>query len=127
MDGHDELEGVLDRDKEVLAVINIDVELTLNGIVDQHAGADVNLVVLTVPVGLVRDRDAIPTVMVDVAQPLANAPDDALGKDVWLLIQVVMVGVRIVEATHLNHGNILRRLHFGSRLQEPSQHIDNIS
>ena len=84
MHRHDELEAILDADQQVLAVIDVNVEFALDGVVDEHAGLDANLVILRVPVRLVRDRHTVPSVVVHVAQSLADAPDNSLGQNMGL-------------------------------------------
>ena len=49
-----------------------------------HASLYADLVVLTIPVGLIRDGHAVPPVWVDGAESVTYAPDDALGEDVGL-------------------------------------------
>ena len=46
MHGHQEVEAVLDALQEDLAVVNVDVELSLQGVVDQHTGLNVHVVIL---------------------------------------------------------------------------------
>ena len=46
MHGHDEVEAVLDALEEDLAIVDIDVELSLEGIMDEDAGLDVDVVIL---------------------------------------------------------------------------------
>ncbi len=77
--GHDEVEAVLDALKEDLAVVDVDVELPLQGVVDEHAGLDVDVVILRVPVRLEGDRHAVPTFRVDVPQAVSHTLDDTLG------------------------------------------------
>ena len=64
VEGHDEMEAVLDTLKENLSVIDIDVEFTLNCIMDQHASLNVNVVVFTVPVSLESHRYTFPSLRV---------------------------------------------------------------
>ena len=80
MHGHDEVEAVLDALEEDLAVVDIDVELPLEGIVHQHAGLYVNVIVLRVPVGLECDRYTVPAFRVQVAETISNTLNDALGQ-----------------------------------------------
>ena len=81
---HQELEGSLDWDDEILSVVDIDVELSFEGVVDQDAGLDAYLVILWVPVSLVCDWNTIPSVWVKVSKSLTTDSDDSLGKNVWL-------------------------------------------
>ena len=97
MHGHDEVEAVLDALEEDLAIVDIDVELSLEGIMDEDAGLDVDVVILRVPVCLECHRYAIPTLGIDVAEAVTHTLDDALGQNSWLnkesriIIQVFIV------------------------------------
>ena len=84
MHGHDEVEAVLDALEEDLAIVDIDVELSLEGIMDEDAGLDVDVVILRVPVCLECHRYAIPTLGVNVAEAVTHTLDDALGQNSWL-------------------------------------------
>ena len=81
MHGHDEVEAVLDALEEDLAIVDIDVELTLKGIVNKHTCLDINVIVLRVPVSLEGNWDSIPTLGVEVAEAVANTLYDALCQD----------------------------------------------
>ena len=84
MHGHDEVEAVLDTLEEDLTIVDIDVELSLEGIMDEDTGLNVNVVILRVPVRLVGHRHAIPTLGVNMAEAVAHTLDDALGQNSWL-------------------------------------------
>ena len=62
----------------MLAVVDVDVELALDGVVHDHASLNVELVVLVVPVGLERDRHAFPAVRVAGTEAVTATSDDAL-------------------------------------------------
>ena len=79
--GHDEVEAVLDTLEEELAVVDIDVELSLKGVMHQNTGLDVNVIVLRVPVGLEGDGYTIPALRVEVAETVSNTLYDALGQN----------------------------------------------
>ena len=81
---HDEVEHVLNAHKQNFPVVNIQVELPLDCVVDQHASLDVSLVILVVPMSLESDGDTLPTVRVVVSQSFTTAQDDSLGEDVRL-------------------------------------------
>ena len=81
---HDELEAVLDADEQLLAVIDVNVEFALDGVVDEHAGLNANFVILRVPVRLVGDGHTVPSVVVHVAKSLSDAPDNSLGQNMGL-------------------------------------------
>ena len=87
---HDEVENVLYRLKQMLAVINLDIELILDSIVNQYASFDVHCIVLIIPVRLESNRYAIPAVGVDVSQAVTADLNASLSKHVWLLVQVMM-------------------------------------
>ena len=84
MHGHDEVEAVLDALQQESAVVDIDVELSLEGIVHEHAGLDVDVVVLTVPVGLEGNGHTVPSLGVGVAETVTHTLDDSLGQDMGL-------------------------------------------
>jgi hypothetical protein len=91
------MEDVLNRDEQLLLVVNVNAEFTLNGIVNKNARLHIKFVVLVVPVRLESDRHALPPVGVRLAQTVAAQPDDALGQDVGLLVQVHVVLAGVVE------------------------------
>ena len=101
MHAHDEMEHILDRLKNVFAIVNVHVELAFNRIVHKDTGTQVVVVVLIVPVRLEGDRYAVPTVWVDVAEAVTAAPDDTFREDVRLLLQVHVVRVGVVKGAHL--------------------------
>ena len=84
MDTHDEMETSFDTIQQVLSVIDIEVEFSLQSIVDQDTSLDIDLVALRVPGGLVGDGDSLPPVGVDFSESLADASDDSLGQHVGL-------------------------------------------
>jgi len=84
MQRHDEVEAVLHALQEVLPVIDVDAELPLKGIVNEHARPDVDLVVLTVPVGLEGHWYSVPPVRVDVSQSCSHAFHHSLRNDMGL-------------------------------------------
>ena len=94
------MEHILNRLKQVLSVVNLDIEFVFDSIVHKNASLDAEVVVLIIPVSLERDRDSIPTVWIDVSQTVTANLDDALGHHVRLLIQMDMVLVWVVERTH---------------------------
>ena len=73
------MEAVLYALPEDLAVVDVNVELPLEGVVDEHAGFDVYVVILRVPVRLEGHEHAIPTLRVYVPQAVAHTLEDALG------------------------------------------------
>ena len=78
MDTHNELEAVLDADEQVLPVVNINVEFSLDNIVNQYASLYADLVVIRVPVSLVGDWDTFPSVWVHLSKSLSNHLDNSL-------------------------------------------------
>ena len=84
VDTHDELEAILDADKKVLSVINIEAELTLESIMHMDASLDADLVVFTIPVGLVGDWNTVPAVWVNSSKLSTDTSNDTFGKDMWL-------------------------------------------
>ena len=68
---------------------------------DQHAGLDIHVLVLVVPMRLKSDGHAVPPIRVNVAQSVADDSDDAFGQHVRLLVQMHMALSRVVESPHL--------------------------
>ena len=84
MHGHDEVEAVLDALQEELAVVDVDVELALEGVVHEHAGLDVDVVALTVPVGLEGNWHTVPSLGVRMAEAVTHTLDDSLREHMGL-------------------------------------------
>ena len=84
MTTHEEMEGVLDTDEQVLSVIDVYVEFTLKSIVYHDTSLNAYLVIFTIPVCLIGDWYAVPSVWVVMSKSLSYTSDDPLGKDVWL-------------------------------------------
>ena len=84
MHGHQEVEAVLDALQKQLSVIDINVEFSLERIVNKDACLNVDHVILAVPVGLEGNWHAVPSVGISMAQTITHALDDTLSKDVWL-------------------------------------------
>ena len=99
METHDELEAVLDTNKQVLSVIDINIEFPLEGVVHQYACLHADLVVFGVPISLVSDWDTFPSVRVHLSKSFTYALDDPLGQHVGFLVQMVVVSVWVVEAS----------------------------
>ena len=124
MHRHDEVEHILNGLEQVLLVINLNVEFILDGVVHQHAGPDVHLVIFTIPVCLECDWHAIPSVRVNVTKAVATALNDAFGHDMWLLIQVNVVLIRVVERSHSsNRRNLLNACLLGHLLEDLQHHF----
>jgi len=70
---HDEMEAVLHTLKQDLPVVDITVEFTLNRIVDQNTGFDVDVTAFAVPVSLECNWHSFPTVGVVVSETLSAA------------------------------------------------------
>ena len=87
MDAHEEVETTFDTVKQMLSVIDIKIEFSLQSIVDQDAGLDIDLVALRVPGGLVGNGDSLPPVGVDLSESLADASDNSLGQHVGLSVK----------------------------------------
>ena len=111
MHGHDEVEAVLNALEEDLAIVDIDVELSLEGIMNKDTGLDVDVIILRVPVRLEGHRHAIPTLGVNVAEAVAHTLDDALGQNSWLnkesrlMIQVFIAkALSVIGYAHLPPG-----------------------
>ena len=84
MVAHDKIEAALDRLQQDLLVIDIDIELPLNGVVDQDARLHANVIVLKVPAGLKSYGHALPSVGIGLAQSVADYLYDPLGEHVGL-------------------------------------------
>ena len=91
---HDEVEAVLDALQQESPVVNIDIEFTLEGVVHQHAGLDVNVIIFRVPVCLEGYRDTIPSLRVSMSQAVSNTLNDALGQYSGLYVMCEK-GIRI--------------------------------
>ena len=81
MHRHDKVEAILNTLKEDLAVIDINIELSLEGIMNEDASLDVDVVVLGVPVCLESHWYTIPTLGVNVTETITHAFYDALCQD----------------------------------------------
>ena len=86
MHTHDKVENVLYRLKQMLSVININIEFTFNCIVNKYASSNVKILVFIVPVSLKCYWNTIPSVWIDVSQSITNYTDNTLGKYMWFLI-----------------------------------------
>ena len=80
MHAHEEVKAVLDALQQDSAVVDIDVELALECVVNEHTGLNVDIVILTVPVGLESDGHAIPALGVRMTETIAHALNDALSQ-----------------------------------------------
>ncbi len=83
---HDEVEAVLYTLEQQSSVVNIDVKLTLECVVNQDAGLDIDVVVLRVPVCLEGYGDTIPSLRVSMSQTITNTFNDALGQNSGLFV-----------------------------------------
>ena len=122
---HQEVEDVLHADKQLFAIVNVNVELALDRLVNVHAGGDVHVAVLGHPVRLERDGHPVPPVRVDLAQTVPAHADDSLGQHVGLLVQVNVVLVRVVKSTLLDSDD-RRRIHShrdSLRFSKAGQHL----
>jgi len=95
---HDKSEHILDGLQQVFTVVDVDVEFSLNRVVNQNASFNIKLVVFTVPMGLESDRYSIPPVGVDVPQTISTHSDDALCEKMRLLVQMNVVRKWVVES-----------------------------
>ena len=113
MAGHQEVEAVLHGHQQVLSVVDVYVEFSLESVVHHDAGLDADFVIFTVPVGLVSDWHSVPPVWIVMSQPFAYASNDSLSKYVWLLVGMVVVGIWIVESPHwhLHQGHWVTKAH----------------
>ena len=69
---HEEVEAVLYWLQKDLAVIDVDVEFAFEGVVDEDASPQVDVVVLTVPVCLEGNGHSIPPLWVSMAKAVSN-------------------------------------------------------
>ena len=102
METHYELETVLDTDKKVFPVVDINIEFSLDGVMNQYASLYADLVILRVPVGLVGHWHTFPSVWIHLSQSLTYNLDNSLSQDVWFLVQMMMVGIWVVESSSLH-------------------------
>ena len=118
------MEHILNGLEQVLPVINLNVEFILDGVVHQHAGPDVHLVIFTIPVGLPCDWHAIPSVRINVTKAIAAALNNAFGHNMRLLIQVNVVLIWVVERSHnSNRRNLLNACLLGHLLEDLQHHF----
>lgn len=80
------MENILNGLKQVLPIVDIDVELSLNSVVDKDTRLDIHVVIFVIPMSLKSDGDTIPPVWIDVSQTIADNIDYTPCKDVWLLV-----------------------------------------
>ena len=98
--GHDELKGILNALDQDLSIVNVQVEFSLDSVVNQNARFQVNESALPIPVSLESDWNPLPAVVVHVSQSVPAALDQPLHDNVRLLLQVMVVPIGVVEATH---------------------------
>ena len=124
MHRHHEVEHILNGLEQVLLVINLNVEFILDGVVHQHTGPDVHLVIFIIPVGLECDWHAIPSVRINVTEAIAAALNNAFGHNMRLLIQVNVVLIWVVERSHgTNRRNLLYAYLLGHLLEDLQHHF----
>ena len=99
MHTHDEVENILYRLENHLSVVNINVELTLDGVVHQDASSEAVLVVFIVPVSLVCDGNTVPAVGINVSKAFSTHTDNALSEDVRLLVEMQVVLLGVIESS----------------------------
>ena len=99
MNTHYEVEHILDGLQHHLPVVDVDVELALNGVVHEDAGSEAVFVVFIVPVGLVCDGYTVPAVGVNMSEAFSTDTDNALGQNVGLLVEMEVVGSRVIESS----------------------------
>ena len=68
----------------MLSIINIDVELTFEGVVDKDASLDVYLIIIRLPVSFICDWYTVPTIWINMTKSLSATSDDSLSEDMWL-------------------------------------------
>ena len=78
------MEAVLHTLEQQSSVVNIDIEFALEGVMHQHAGLDVDVIVLRVPVSLEGNGHTIPSLWVSMSQSVTYTLDDALGQNIGL-------------------------------------------
>ena len=100
MHAHDKVKNVLDRLEKLLFVVNVNIEFTLDSIVDKNASLDVKFVIFIVPVSLESNWYSLPSVRVRLSKSVAAKSDNALSKHMGLLVEVHVMLARIVEATY---------------------------
>ena len=101
MNTHDKLEAVLNTDEQLLSIINIEIEFSLNCIMDQNACFNADFVIFRLPVGLVGDWNTVPSVWINVSESFTDASNDSLGKNMRLLVEMMMVSIWVIESSYL--------------------------
>lgn len=84
VDTHHEVEAVLHALHQYFSVVNVNTEFSFNGIVDEDACFNIDLVILTVPVGLERDGHSVPPVRVQMSKSFSNYLNNSLCQYVGL-------------------------------------------
>ena len=84
MHAHNEMEAVLDTLQEDLSIIDINVEFAFEGIMNEDASLDIDIIILTVPVGFEGNWDTFPSVGVGMAESFTDSLDNSLGQNVRL-------------------------------------------
>ena len=85
---HDEGESFIDTADQDFLVIDIDIEFTLESVMNEDAGPDAKAIIVSSPVGFEGDGDSIPSVPIDFPQSFSTSLDDTLGDQVGFLLQV---------------------------------------
>ena len=75
---HDNVEGGLHVRDEDLSVLDLDAELSLEGVVDVDRSRDVGVAVLISEVRLEGDRNRLPSLRIELSQSLPDGSDDSL-------------------------------------------------
>ena len=68
----------------MLSIINIDIELTFEGVVDKDASLNVYLIVFRLPVSFICNWYTVPTIWINMTKSLSATSDDSLSEDMWL-------------------------------------------
>ena len=84
VDTHQEVEDSFNAVQEVLSVVDIEVEFSLNRVVDKDASLDIDLVTLGIPRGLEGNWNSLPPVRIDFPKSLSYASNHSLSENMGL-------------------------------------------
>ena len=97
MDTHHEVEAIFNAHHQVLSVVDVEVELSLQSFVNVDTSLYANFVIFRIPISFISYWNSLPSIWIHISKSLSYASNDSFGENVRLLIQMVMVSIRIVE------------------------------
>ena len=67
METHNMMEYILNTLQQYLPIIDINIEFSFNGIMDQNTSSNIDIIIFTVPMGFESYRDTIPSLGVQMS------------------------------------------------------------